>query len=109
MTTQAVGSSVHGSAGNHYIATATDLTWGDLVDANSLDIGETLAGQRLTGAVAFYNAGCAAFRIYSPISKIVKVIWFGKITTEQTAVEFERPVQIEKEDKIQVYPSAVTT
>jgi len=110
MSTQAIGASVCGNAGNHFLLTATDLTWNnDLVDANGLNIGATLAGKQITGAVSFYNAGCCAFRIYNPQTNQVKAMWFGEITTEQIYHEFGKTVTITKEDKIQAYPSAVTT
>jgi len=110
MTTQAIACSLSGSAGQHFLLTATDLTWSnDMVDDNGLQLGEVLSGQRITGAVGSYTGGCCTFRIYNPFTKQVKALWFGAIVTEEIFVPLERSISIDKDDKLQCYPSAVTT
>jgi len=90
-----------------FTATTTDGAWTELVDANSLSLGDSaLRGQRVTHESSYYAAGCAAMRVVSRDGRI-KAMWFAQLTTQENPTALKNPFTVESGDQVQAYSQAV--
>lgn len=109
MSTQACVASVGGSAGNSYTKTNTDDAWGEMVDANSLSLWQTLKGETLTCGFGSYTGGAGVCRIRNQQTNQVKAMWVLQIVTEEQMIQFDRPVRVDQYDVLEVFSVAVPT
>jgi hypothetical protein len=108
MTTQTVTVCVNGSKGHKFTATATDDVYTSLVDANSLDIGDVLAGETITGYSGEYAAGVAMWVIKNKNGVIV-CCGVCDVTTEQVYHLLSRPYRVQAGDIMQSFCTATPT
>jgi len=99
---------LHGPQGGQAFGlSCTEGTWGELVDGNSLSLGDVMAGMVVNQIQGSYNAGTGLVRVYNTQTKQVKMLALLPIVTEERVQYLERPFTVDQFDVLQAMTQAV--
>lgn len=99
---------LHGPGGGRdFGLSTTEGTWGELVDSNSLSLGDVMAGMAVNQYLGSYNAGTGVIRVRNTQTNQVKAMGVLPIVTEEVTQYFDRPFVVDQYDVLEAMTQAV--